>query len=91
MASIEIVDLANGGDRQEHLILPQAMLEGQVGDKGRFAVVALVEHAAGLHVAAGQELAASLVDLFGEVLEIVVGTLIDDRANVGGALGRDRR
>ena len=85
---VEIVHLADGGDGQEHLILPQAVAEGQVGDEGRFAEVAFVEVAAGLHVTAGQEVAAGLVDLFGEVFEVVVGTLVDDRAEVSGALGR---
>ncbi len=76
---IQISDLANRCDGQEHFILPQAMLIGQVGDKGRFAEVALIEDAACLHMPTGEEVAASLVDLFGEVLEIVVGALVDDR------------
>ena len=54
-------------------MFPQAMGEGQVGDKGGFAEIAFVEHAASLYIAAGQELAAALIDLFAEILEIIVG------------------
>ena len=88
---IQVLHPADGRDRQEHLVLPQAMLEGQVGHEGRLAVVALVVHAAGLDVTAGQEFAASLVDLFGEVLEVVVGALVDDRARCRSRARSDRR
>ena len=64
------------------------MLKGQVGDEGGLAVEALVVHAAGLHVTAREELAAGLIDLLGEVLEVVVRALIDDRPDVGRPLCR---
>src|SRR6266498_3368190 len=85
---IEIMDLANRRDRQEHLILPQAMIVGQVGHKSWFAVIAFIVDAASLYMTTGQELASRAVDLFGKVLEVIVGTLINHGSPVGIAFCR---
>ncbi len=68
-------------------MLPQTVRQGQVGDEGGFAEITFVEDTAALDLAAGQELAAGLVDLFGEVLEVLVGALVDHRTEEVGALG----
>ena len=47
---IHVFYLANRGDGQEHFMCPQAMCERQVSDKGGFAEIAFVEHAACFHV-----------------------------------------
>ena len=85
---IQIADLANGGDGQEHFMLPQAMRERQVGDESGLAEIAVVEHAAGLDITAGEECSASLADLFGEILEVVVGALIYNGSQICIPFGR---
>ena len=65
--------LADRGDGQEHFMLPQAMLEGQVNNKCALAVIAFVKHAAVLYLAANEEPAAALIDLFAEILEFLLG------------------
>src|SRR6266540_1024505 len=64
------------------------MLIRQVSDKGGFTVIAFIKNAACLYVTTGQELAASAVDLFCKVLEIVIGTLVDDRPPISVSLCR---
>ena len=64
------------------------MFKWQVGDQSRFAEITLIEHAAGLDVTTGQKFSAALIDLFGEIFEVVVGVLIDDRTKErGGSVG----
>src|SRR4030095_12619958 len=64
---IQVIDFADGGDGQEHFILPQAMFERQVSNESGLTEIAFIEHTAGLYMSASEELAACTVDLFGKV------------------------
>ena len=73
---------SNGCDGQEHFLFPQAVTERQVGDQSVFAEIPFIEHAAGFYVSAGEEFSAALIDLFAEILEIIIGRLIYHRTTV---------
>ncbi len=66
-------------------MLPEAVLKRQVSDEGGLNEVAIIIDAACLHMTTGEELAASLVDFFRVVLEIVVRALIDDGTKIGAS------
>ena len=73
---------SNGCDGQEHFLFPQAVTERQVGDQGVFTEISFIEHAASFYVSAGEEFSAALIDLFTEILEIIIGRLIYHRTAV---------
>ena len=54
-------------------MLPQSVIVRQACDEGGFTIESFVEDVAGLDLTTGQELSACPVNLFGEVLEIIVG------------------
>lgn len=82
---IQAVDFADCGDGQEHLMIPQAMREGQVGDKSGFAEESFVIYAASFDLAASQEFSSALFNLFAVVLEIFVSGGVDYRSCVRAA------
>ncbi len=88
MASCRLSTDVDGGDGQEHLLLPKRVIERQVGNNRRGAEVAFGKRAISEQLASGQEAPASLVDLVDESLVILVGFPVDNRAQVNRALSR---
>ena len=82
-----MIDPGDGGDRQEHLVLPQAVIQRQVSYQGRGAEITLSQIAIQQNLAAGQDFPI-LRELFSEFLIILVRTLVDHRTQVHIAVGR---
>src|SRR5271157_976123 len=77
-ALLQAGDLSQGGNRDKHLLLPQAVFERQIGHQGGSYKVAFGISAIGQDFTTGQY-AAGLAEFFSKSLVITVGIVIDYR------------
>ena len=76
----------NCGNGQKHLMLPQTMIEWQVGNDGRRAEIPLAIFPLGKHFATGKDI-AGLGELLGIMFIVLIRAKVDNRPKISGAGG----